>query len=139
VTKLYVAQIPKHFKVSRGTLYRDIRKGRISAETNDKGRTLVDLSELERVYQPRQKGEASQTVTPGHYEADQPVHENSVLRREVELLRERLAENAGVIEDLRTERDRLITLIEEQATTVKLLTDERQQEPKPKRRWWWRS
>jgi hypothetical protein len=57
----------------------------------------------------------------------------------VELLRERLAENAGVIEDLRTERDRLITLIEEQATTVKLLTDERQQEPKPKRRWWWRS
>jgi hypothetical protein len=57
----------------------------------------------------------------------------------VELLRERLAENAGVIDDLRTERDRLIKLIEEQATTVKLLTDERQQEPKPKRRWWRRS
>jgi predicted site-specific integrase-resolvase len=136
VTKLYVAQIPKHFKVSRGTLYRDIRKGRISAETNDKGRTLVDLSELERVYQPRQKGDVSQAASPAHYES---VHGNSTLRREVELLRERLAENAIVIDDLRSERDRLISLIEEQATTVKLLTDERQKEPKPKRRWWRRS
>lgn len=136
MTKLYVAQIPKHFKVSRGTLYRDIRKGRISAETNDKGRTLVDLSELERVYQPRQKEDVSQAASPAHYETDDSVHGNSTLRREVELLRERLAENATVLDDLRSERDRLISLIEEQATTVKLLTDERQKEPKPKRRWW---
>lgn len=138
MTKLYVAQIPKHFRVSRGTLYRDIRKGRISAETNDKGRTLVDLSELERVYQPRHKEDVSQSVAGAQSETDESVHENSVLRREVELLRERLAENAGVIDDLRGERDRLLKLIEDQASTVKLLTDERQQVPQPKRRWWWR-
>jgi hypothetical protein len=139
VSKLYVAQIPKHFKVSRGTLYRDIRKGRVSAETNDKGRTLIDVAELERVYEHRATRGVSQTVEREQSATDGHVHENSVLRREVELLRERLAEHAGVIDDLRQERDRLIKLIEDQASTVKLLTDERQQEPKPKRRWWRRS
>lgn len=150
MTKLYVAQIPKHFKVSRGTLYRDINRGKISADTNDKGRTLVDLSELERVYQSRQKGEASHSVERAQSATHESVHENSVLRREVELLRERLTEHTDVIEDLRHERDRLIKLIEDQTSTVKLLTDERaerqeQQEreekekPKPKRRWWPRS
>ena len=138
MTKLYVAQIPKHFRVSRGTLYRDIRRGRISAETNDKGRTLVDLSELERVYQPTHKGDVSQSVAGAQSATDESVHENSVLRREAELLRERLTENAGVIDDLRGERDRLLKLIEDQTSTVKLLTDERQQVPQPKRKRWWR-
>jgi predicted DNA-binding transcriptional regulator YafY len=34
VTKLYLAQIPKHFMVSRGTIYRDIRQGKLSAGDN---------------------------------------------------------------------------------------------------------
>ena len=62
MTKLYLAQIPKHFMVSRGTIYRDIRQGKLSAEDNGKGRTVVDLSELERVYKRKRGGEVSHIV-----------------------------------------------------------------------------
>jgi hypothetical protein len=62
VTKLYLAQIPKHFMVSRGTIYRDIRQGKLSAEDNGKGRTVVDLSELERVYKGKGVAEVSHSV-----------------------------------------------------------------------------
>jgi hypothetical protein len=140
MTKLYLAQIPKHFNVSRGTIYRDLRKGRISAEDNGKGRTVVDLSELERVYQRKAQSVLSQSVQDAQSDTADSVYANNVLRREVELLRERLTEHVGVIDDLRQERDRLLRLVEEQATSVKLLTDERIKK-EPKRRWlpWRRS
>ncbi|MGZ9084834.1 MAG: hypothetical protein ACXW3R_04590 [Rhodoplanes sp.] len=138
MTKLNLAQIPKYFLVSRGTVYRDIHRGRLSVEDNGKGRTVVDISELERVY--RRKGtDVSQSVPDAQSETDDSVRENSVLRREVELLRERMAENAAVVDDLRHERDRLLRLVEEQASSVKLLTDERMQGKQSRRRWWqWR-
>jgi hypothetical protein len=139
VTKLYLAQIPNHFRVSRGTIYRDIRRGRLSAEDNGKGRTVVDLSELERVYARKTVSGPSHTVQGTQFDTDDSVHENSVLQREVELLRERIAEHHAVIDDLRSERDRLLKMLEEQAGTVKLLTDERQKTQQPARRWWRRS
>jgi hypothetical protein len=135
VTKLYLAQIPRHFRVSRGTIYRDIRRGRLSAEDNGKGRIVVDLSELERVY----VSAPSHTVHSAQTDTDDSVHENSVLQREVEFLRERIAEHQVLVDDLRSERDRLLKILEEQAGTVKLLTDERQKTQKPVRRWWRRS
>jgi hypothetical protein len=53
---------------------------------------------------------------------------------------ERLREKDSAIADLRGERDRLLTLLEEQTVSVKLLTDERvRKEPQPKRRWWRRA
>jgi hypothetical protein len=48
-------------------------------------------------------------------------------------LRERLGEKDELIADLRTERDRLLAVIETQATQVKQLTDER---PAKHRSWW---
>jgi hypothetical protein len=138
VTKLYLAQIPKHFNVSRGTIYRDIRHGKLSAEDNGKGRTVVDLSELERVYERKRAGAVSHTVQRAQTDTDDSVHDNTVLRREVDLLREQIAGHVGVIEDLRGERDRLLKLLEEHATSVKLLTDERMRDKQPRRWWrWW--
>jgi hypothetical protein len=135
MTKLYLAQIPKHFIVSRGTIYRDIRHGKLSAEDNE-GRTVVDLSELERVYERKRAGAVSHTVQRAQTDTDDFVHENSVLRREVDLLREQIAGHVGVIDDLRSERDRLLSVIETQASQVKLLTDERQTMQRRPRRWW---
>ena len=138
MTKLYLAQIPKHFVVSRGTIYRDIRQGKLSAEDNGKGRTVVDLSELERVYERKRGRELSHTVQQAQSGTDDSVRENNVLRREVELLREQITGHVGVINDLRSERDRLLKLLEEQTSSVKLLTDERMRQTH-RRRWWsWR-
>lgn len=138
MTKLYLAQIPKHFMVSRGTIYRDIRQGKLSAEDNGKGRTVVDLSELERVYKRKRGGEVSHIAQSAQSETTDSVHETSVLRREVELLREHITGHVGVIDDLRSERDRLLKLLEEQASSVKLLTDVRLRQKRPRRWWPWR-
>jgi hypothetical protein len=138
VTKLYLAQIPRHFVVSRGTIYRDIRQGKLSAEDNGKGRTVVDLSELERVYKRKREEKVSHIVQRAQSDTDYSVHENNVLRREVELLREQIAGHASVIDDLRSERDRLLRLLEEQAHSVKLLTDKRIRQKHPRQWWPWR-
>lgn len=121
--------------VSRGTIYRDIRQGKLSAEDNGKGRTVVDLSELERVYKRKRDGEVSHIVPRGQSDMSDSVRETSVLRREVELLREQIAGHVSVIDDLRSERDRLLSLLEEHANSVKLLTDKRIRQ-KHRRRWW---
>ena len=42
------------------------------------------------------------------------------------------------INDLRTERDRLLKLLEEQTSSVKLLTDDRNKQKPPNRWWRWR-
>jgi hypothetical protein len=49
------------------------------------------------------------------------------------VLRERLAEKDALIADLRTERDRLLGIVEMQAQQVKQLTDQR---PARRRKWW---
>lgn len=112
-----------------------IKNGRISALKNGRGEWEIDPAELHRVY-PTISGNGSGS---GSSERQETAKETSVLEREVELLRERLTEKDGQIDDLRGERDRLLKVIEEQAGTVKLLTDQRQEsaaEPSKRRRWW---
>src|SRR5512133_606965 len=96
------------------------------------------LAELERVYKRKWVGEVSHTVHHAQSETADSVHESSLLRREVELLREQITGHASVIDDLRSERDRLLKLLEEQASSVKLLTDERIRQKHPRRWWPWR-
>ena len=50
MSKLTVSEAVKIVPVSQATLYRDLKKGKVSFETNGKDRRLIDVSELERVY-----------------------------------------------------------------------------------------
>lgn len=109
--------------VGRGkpAVLKAIKSGKISAHKNDHGEWLIDPAELHRVY-PAVSGNGSDS---GSSERQETPQETSVLEREIELLRERLTEKDGQIDDFRAERDRLLKVIEEQAGTVKLLTDQR--------------
>jgi len=87
---------------SRTTLYRHIKAGKITVEEDDGGNSVVDTSELTRVYG------ALQGVPDGtpHATVEQEAtgvleRENELLRRENELLRQRLADKEEHIEDLR--------------------------------------
>jgi hypothetical protein len=116
--------------VGRGkpAILKAIKSGRISAKKDDTGQWQIDPAELHRVYPVAIAGNGSATV-PGER---QETPGNSGIAPEIAMLRERLDEKDALIADLRTERDRLLGVIETQAQQVKLLTDER---PSARRGW----
>jgi hypothetical protein len=102
---------------SKAAILKAIKSGRISAGKDALGQWEIDPAELHRVY-PVLTGKHQEVLTGKHQEAP----ETKAMRREIELLRETVA-------DLRAERDRLLTIVERQP----LLEDQR-----PRRwRWWW--
>lgn len=116
--KVNLTQAAKLAGVSRNTLHRHIKKGKISKEIDGQGNPVVSISELERVYGTLTRGDSNDTAPKLQH--DTP-NNDSVLQVELKFLREH-------VEDLRTERDRLLRVIEEQAGTVKMLTDQRQRD-----------
>ena len=92
--------------VSKGTVSKALKSGRLSyAEKTDNG-YLIETSELFRVFPPKQP-ETVETIRsqplPGNLET--PV-ETVGLHREIELLREQLRDRDGVVDDLRHRLDR---------------------------------
>lgn len=122
--------------VGRGkpAILKAIKSGRISAQKDAFGQWQIEPVELHRVY-PAVTGNGSGTT---HGERQEIPKEVSDVGADAVALRERLlADKDAVIADLRNERDRLLQLLEEHATSVRLLTDERQKAQQPKRRGWW--
>lgn len=124
--KLSLSQAARESGTSKPTLSRWIAKGKVSAERQQDGSYLIDPSELDRIKDMMKNGNGS--GNPNMKQSETP-QETSALRREVELLRERLDDKDGVINDLRR---RLDDETEErrtaQAKLTALLTDQR---PKP--------
>jgi hypothetical protein len=124
-----------------------IQSGKISALKDARGEWQIEPAELHRVYPPISKEAASETGSTEPEETIGNTNGNSLLRQEVQFLREKLADHERMteaerrqlsdrIEDLRGERDRLLKVIEEQAGSVRVLTDQRAKleadaEPKP--------
>jgi hypothetical protein len=111
---------------SKTTIHRAIKSGRVSATRKDDGSYDIDPAELHRVFPPKSSGNG---FTNDNLEQTVTRLETEGLRREIELLRERLADKESVIDDLRhdrdraqDERDRLLKVIEEQAGSVRQLT-----------------
>jgi hypothetical protein len=122
--------------VGRGkpAILKAIKNGRISAKKDDNGQWQIDPAELHRVYPVTAAGNGSDTVSG---ERQETPKESSVIAADIEMLRERLAEKDALIADLRTERDRLLGIVETQAQQVKLLTDQRPATQPAVRRGWW--
>src|SRR5467141_3754785 len=135
-----LGQAAKAAGISKTSLHRAINKGRISAAKNDNGAYEIEPSELHRVYPPVTEGNSSANPDLVRDGTPETAIEAAVLRREAELLRERLADKDGVISDLRErldqseqerrEKDRQLTA---------LLTDQREKpaaEPEQARKGW---
>jgi hypothetical protein len=113
-----------------------IQSGKISAQKNVNGEWEIEPAELHRVYPPVSSGNVSE---PGSVEPEETIgnpNGNSLLRQELQFLREKLTtlermsdterrQLSDQIEDLRGERDRLLKVIEEQAGSFRVLTDQR--------------
>lgn len=102
-----IREAVKIYQVSRPTLTKALKNGKVSGVQDDKGQWQIDPAELARVYQPRTDGAAK----GGQDEPDNFTNKNTSLPGEVDTLKARLAEaeqRAAVAEALAEERGKHI-------------------------------
>ena len=63
MSKLTITEAVKILPVSESTLRRDLKSGKVSFETDQKGRKQIDVSELQRVYEQLKTQNGSQPPT----------------------------------------------------------------------------
>lgn len=122
--KLTLGQAAKETGVSKGTLSKAVKSGKLSAERNDDGSFAIDPAELFRVF-PKQ----SETVTGERLEtpdrvAETPL-ENMRLEVELEAVRKEATILRETLDDLRSDRDAWRQQAERQSL---LLEDRRRKE-----------
>jgi hypothetical protein len=92
--------------VSKGTVSKALKSGRLSyAEKTDNG-YLIDTSELFRVFPPKQKETVDETRLDTPDGNRETLINSGGLQREIELLREQLQDRDGVVSDLRQRLDK---------------------------------
>jgi excisionase family DNA binding protein len=117
-----LGQAAKATGLSKPTISEAIKKGRISASKNESGAFEIDPAELHRVYPPL-ASHASNEEPPTLQNLTQDLTSKiMVLEARLNALGELKDQIAAERDDLRTERDRLLGVIEEQAGSVKQLT-----------------
>jgi len=134
VTRLNISQAARAAGVSRGTLYNHIKKGRLSVEKGDDGRTYVQVAELQRVFDTlnveQVSIEQSHSVNVPALDAGQQALVDA-LRRENELLRNQL-EQANI------EKLALLDVLKSQTRLLQAPRDALAEGNKPRQRRWWR-
>lgn len=125
VGKISLREAVKHFDVSRPTLQKALKSGKISGVQDGKGVWTIDPSELARVYHPRTREQAKLD----HTEQPNLTTQNNDLDQEVNVLRSKLEDaekRVAIAEALANER-------------AKHIEDLRRLLPmpeKPRHRWW---
>src|SRR3954452_16222699 len=111
-----LSQAAKATGKSKSSISRAIDAGRLSAHRNG-GIFEIDAAELHRVFPLKVDIDGvpldgSKNVPCNDLDDRGTGNSSSILEREIELLRERLADKETQIIDLRGERDRLLKLVE---------------------------
>ena len=104
MTILTLTQAAKAARVARSTLYRAIRKGRLSVVFQPNGGKGIDTAELIRVFGPLQETTEHEQQSNAHQDAallrariDALERENTLLRDEVQASRERESKLLDVV------------------------------------------
>lgn len=92
--------------ISKTSIHRAIKTGKISAVKDAFGSYQIDPAELHRIYPVAKEGNGYAEHTLEQSVVPEILVETGVLRRETELLRERLNDKDGVIADLRARLDK---------------------------------
>lgn len=121
--------------LSKSTIKRAIKSGKLSAAKDDNDAYLIDAAELFRVYPQKPAAPAAKSIRNdpvhlGPVSRPEPDHDAILLARELELLKEerrREREDAqATIDDL---RKRLDAEAEERRAQTKLLTHQKAEQP----------
>lgn len=107
--------------VTRATIHKALKSGRLSGRKDEAGEWRIDPAELERVYQP---GALVDVSHDGGVSSTDTAELMAVKERELVLLREMLAEVRAQRDDAIGQRDRAMALAEAQ---TRLLTHQQEQ------------
>jgi len=108
-----LSEAAKWAGVTRPTIFKALKSGKLSGRRDDAGQWRIDASELERVYQP-----AKASPKPGTSAGNTGLSisdigpELAAKDREIQLLREVTADLRAERERLHAERDRLLGIVE---------------------------
>ncbi len=102
MAKLNLTQAAKAAGIARGTLYKHIDEGKISCQLDDKGKRVIDTSELMRVY-----GQINQPETDDERSEESPIEHKETQEETdvVQVLRERIGGLEKQVEDLRQDKE----------------------------------
>jgi hypothetical protein len=107
--KFTLAQAAIETGKDRSTLFRAIKKGKLSAEKQDDGSYLIDSSEIYRVYPQKQNDSAS---TQGAHDAMQQSAQGALvdaLREQIELLKDQVDREREQADHWRNQATMLLT------------------------------
>ena len=127
-----LSEAAKLVGMSKNGIVKAIKAGKVSGQKNVHGQWEVDPAELTRVYQPLQSVSTNQNEP---VRVSEPKENKSVdgeiklLREQIDLLREQLSDAKG-------REEKILKMMDEQISNVRLLADQREQKPEQGRGFW---
>lgn len=137
MANLSIREAVKHYQVSRPTLTKALKSGKISGTQDGQGKWSIDPSELARVYQPRLVASDAPEPAKSHRPRETLTNPNTPDPGELEALRAQLAKVELRAVKAETRADAAELLAKERAERIE---DLRRMLPSPeqaKKRWWW--
>ena len=138
VANLSIREAVKHYQVSRPTLTKALKSGKVSGNQDEQGTWSIDPSELARVYQPRTLNQDASAHDLHGKTGEALTTLNTPEKIEFEKLRTQLAELELRAVKAETRADAAELLAQERADRI---DDLRRMLPAPestKKRWWQR-
>lgn len=149
MTKLNLSEAARAAGITRATLYRHIKKGKLSKESDHEGNPLIDVSELMRVY-PELNLDAAKDTGGEHIstlsnDAEQSTPGTPLLQLQLEQMererdteRERRQQAEARERETKEEMQRLIGIIETQSKQLVAPKEDVTTQPLARRGFWGR-
>lgn len=131
-TTFSLRQAAEEAGVSKSTIFRAIKAGRLSAARTDDGGFAIDPAELFRIY-TRRSVQRPENVALGQDATGMTPAVAALLEEQIKALRETVRRLDEQVLDLKEDRDRWRTNAE---VTQRLLTDQRTESSKVAHPWW---
>lgn len=103
--KLSLSQAAKHYGISKGTLSKAIKSGKISATKEANGTFSIDPSEIDRVYGDRVKKRVEETGEQPHKVNAETAFEIKAMELELKAAQEKNRLLEDQLQDARKDRD----------------------------------
>ena len=140
VTKLNMSQAARAANISRNTLYKKIKTGKLSKEQGADGNPMIDVSELMRVYPQLDMKAALETDSNSVQEVKPSTIEDTLdtalLEQEIKHLSEKLEGEQERRRQAEEREQRLLEIVEAQTRQLAAPKDELAT-PNPQKRGFW--